>query len=35
MSIKICDLCGEQFDTEDSETCPNCGTLSVRNKEEE
>jgi len=32
--LLICDLCGEVFDSEDSETCPNCGSYSVRKDED-
>lgn len=33
--ILTCDLCGEIFDSEDYETCPNCGSYSVRKSEDE
>lgn len=31
--ILICDYCGEQFDSEDYDFCPNCGSVCVREKE--
>lgn len=35
MSKLICNACGREWDKEDSEICPVCGTNSVQEKEEE
>lgn len=33
--LLICDYCGEMYDSEDENVCPNCGTLSSHRIEDE
>lgn len=33
--MKICNMCGQIWDEEDSENCPNCGSWSVRKDNED